>query len=415
MTTTQMPVDAGEVRALAPDDPVRLLANLQAAAAALLAADPAEWCLEELQNAIPALHRLANQTDAVQMKVLASFDARGGAQIAGHRSTGDWLAKATGLSPSHAGWQVHTARALRDHLPASATALADGDITVDHVRAIRGARRELGDIFDVCEEQIAAFARTHCVRDLRGFLDLLIQNYAPDRHDQKLENDRDRRRADLSPGLEGWWHLSGFLDPATGAALAAALEIYAAPTGPDDARSAGNRTADALAEIATRALDTVDRPTGLGHITLTMTPEQLTSGMGVAWPTGMLASHTDIRTASCSAKVTYVVGIPVDGVHWKPLAVGFAERYATKAQRAALAVRDGSGCVHPGCTVPAHRCIAHHIRHWDAGGPTDLSNLVLICVFHHRRVHHGRLSIVRTPDGRCTTTTNRAPPLPDPG
>ena len=95
------------------------------------------------------------------------------------------------------------------------------------------------------------------------------------------------------------------------------------------------------------------------------------------WPSGLLASRTDVHTTACSAKVTYVVGIPTDPIHWQPLAVGFAQRYATKAQRAALAVRDGSGCVYPGCTVPAHRCIAHHIRPWDDRGPTDLTNLVL--------------------------------------
>jgi hypothetical protein len=214
----------------------------------------------------------------------------------------------------------------------------------------------------------------------------------------------------LSNGLDGWWHLDGFLDPSSGAALAAALDIYAHPAGPDDTRTAANRTVDALAEIATRALDTTDRPTGLGHITLTVTPEQLTSGLGVRWPSGLLASRTDLRTASCSAHLTYVVGIPVDAVHWQPLAVGFAARYATKAQRAALAARDGNTCVHPDCTVPAHRCIAHHIRHWDQGGPTDLENLVLVCVYHHRRIHHGRLHIVQTAEGRYTTSTNRAPP-----
>ena len=146
-----------------------------------------------------------------------------------------------------------------------------------------------------------------------------------------------------------------------------------------------------------------------------MTPDQLTTGLGVRWPSGLLASRTDVHTTACSAKVTYVVGIPTDPIHWQPLAVGFAQRYATKAQRAALAVRDGSGCVYPGCTVPAHRCIAHHIRPWDDRGPTDLTNLVLVCHFHHRTVHHGKLAITRTPTGRYTATpTNRAPPIGGP-
>ena len=90
------------------------------------------------------------------------------------------------------------------------------------------------------------------------------------------------------------------------------------------------------------------------------------------WPSGLLMSRVEVAEHTCTAKVTLVVGLTTDQVHWQPLAVGFAQRYATKAQRAALAVRDGNGCIHPGCIVPAHRCIAHHIRPWAAGGPTDL-------------------------------------------
>jgi hypothetical protein len=34
-------------------------------------------------------------------------------------------------------------------------------------------------------------------------------------------------------------------------------------------------------------------------------------------------------------------------------------------------------------------CDAHHVRHWVDGGPTDLSNLVLLCRHHHRTLHAG--------------------------
>jgi hypothetical protein len=33
-------------------------------------------------------------------------------------------------------------------------------------------------------------------------------------------------------------------------------------------------------------------------------------------------------------------------------------------------------------------CEAHHIWWWRFGGPTDLDNLVLLCSYHHRTVHH---------------------------
>ena len=39
----------------------------------------------------------------------------------------------------------------------------------------------------------------------------------------------------------------------------------------------------------------------------------------------------------------------------------------------------------PGCGVRHGQ--GHHVRHWAHGGPTTLSNLVLLCRRHHRAVH----------------------------
>jgi len=54
--------------------------------------------------------------------------------------------------------------------------------------------------------------------------------------------------------------------------------------------------------------------------------------------------------------------------------------------------------------------VAHHIRPWDQAGSTDLQNLVLVCRYHHPRIHLGRLRITWV-DGYATTTeADRAPP-----
>ncbi|HEX9885681.1 MAG TPA: HNH endonuclease signature motif containing protein, partial [Longimicrobiales bacterium] len=44
---------------------------------------------------------------------------------------------------------------------------------------------------------------------------------------------------------------------------------------------------------------------------------------------------------------------------------------------------------------------AHHIRHWADGGPTRLDNLVLLCRFHHRKVHEDGFGVALV-DGRAT-------------
>jgi 3-oxoacyl-(acyl-carrier-protein) synthase len=68
------------------------------------------------------------------------------------------------------------------------------------------------------------------------------------------------------------------------------------------------------------------------------------------------------------------------------LDVGRATRTVSAAQWKALVARDRH-CTAPGCTRPPSHCDAHHIQHWDQGGPTDIANLRLLCWHHHRQEH----------------------------
>lgn len=58
--------------------------------------------------------------------------------------------------------------------------------------------------------------------------------------------------------------------------------------------------------------------------------------------------------------------------------------------RRALQARD-RGCRFPGCG--SRFTDAHHIVHWADGGATELRNLVLLCLRHHRAVHEGGMQI----------------------
>lgn len=80
-----------------------------------------------------------------------------------------------------------------------------------------------------------------------------------------------------------------------------------------------------------------------------------------------------------------------------PLDIGRRTRTIPPALRRALQARD-KGCVFPGCTHK-HFVDGHHLVHWANGGATKLSNLVLLCRFHHRAVHEGGLHIERCDDG----------------
>jgi hypothetical protein len=122
-------------------------------------------------------------------------------------------------------------------------------------------------------------------------------------------------------------------------------------------------------------------------------------GGGTATPPGELGwggpiSAEAVRRISCDAGVSRVITDPAS----VPLDLGRETRTVTVGQWAALVVRD-RGCAFPGCTRPSEWCIAHHILHWADGGPTNLDNLVLLCGFHHRRVHHHGWDIEIAADG----------------
>jgi hypothetical protein len=55
----------------------------------------------------------------------------------------------------------------------------------------------------------------------------------------------------------------------------------------------------------------------------------------------------------------------------------------------------------------------HHVRHWAQGGPTTLTNLVLLCRRHHRAVHEDGYQVARGPDGTLEFRRPDGRPLPE--
>ena len=102
---------------------------------------------------------------------------------------------------------------------------------------------------------------------------------------------------------------------------------------------------------------------------------------------GPLLSDDDRRYLLCDA--TCEVWFERDG---QPLGAGRETRTISRRLRRALEYRDRGTCVVPGCgaTRGLH---AHHLIHWEDGGPTELWNLVLVCPFHHRAHHRGVITL----------------------
>jgi hypothetical protein len=428
------------------------LGRLAAAVEALAAQDLDALPDGEAAARVLALRRLVDRLEGQWLRELAGVDGRGAAgadQGTRADSTAGWLrGRLRAGYPQASGW-VRTARALfRGPLGGSGRALAAGELSVAHAAVLAAGTADLPPATAAEAEPVLlqAAGRLDPPR-LRQVIAHLRDVADPQGAQPRGQRQHARRGLWLSATLAGMVALDGVLDPEAGETLLAALEPLARPASADDQRSGAQRRADALAELARRALEggrlpqtggvrpqvtvTVDLASLLGH-------PALPGGEG-GW-TGPLPTQTARRLA-CDAALTRVLvsrhpaGDPHDGgghaghhptgtagdlaarlraamtllpaalggAPTQPLEVGRATRVVSPAQRTALAVRDG-GCRFPGCDRPPAWCDAHHLRHWVHGGPTDLGNLVLLCRAHHRAVHEGGQRLHLHPDHRRQPT-----------
>jgi hypothetical protein len=111
---------------------------------------------------------------------------------------------------------------------------------------------------------------------------------------------------------------------------------------------------------------------------------------------GPLLSDAERRYLTCDA--TAEVWFHRDG---QAIGAGRTTRLINRRLRRALEHRHRM-CAVPGCgaTRGLH---AHHIRHWEDGGATELSNLVLVCPYHHRLHHRGVITITGPADNLTVT------------
>jgi hypothetical protein len=84
--------------------------------------------------------------------------------------------------------------------------------------------------------------------------------------------------------------------------------------------------------------------------------------------------------------------------------LGRALRLPNAALRRKLELEQPEGCAWHGCDRPVAWTEAHHIQHWADGGPTTAENLILLCRFHHGRIHTPGWSVEKTGPGQAIIT-----------
>ncbi|MDP9794584.1 hypothetical protein J2S43_003096 [Catenuloplanes nepalensis] len=375
--------------------------------AAKLASAPL-WPLtdDEIVDALRAAHRLEQAAAALQARLVQQATARRLPQAQGHRNIAGWLRATLLLDPQPARQLCESASAMAR--PTVQQAVLDGRLDLRQAVAVAATCDAIptdlagldeigpGDIDDIVARaestQIDMAGRLPAYQ-LRRVGERILAFVAPEiaeRADERALAQQEARAhahrgLTLSLPVDGLVRLSGLLGTEDAATVQAAIQPLCSPA-PGDDRTPAQRRADALTEVCRLALRTGELPADGGEppqLAVTVAYQPLTRALGAAGTdTGQRLSAETVRRIACDARVLPVVL----GTAGQVLDVGRTRRLATGSLRRALAVRD-RGCAFPDCDRPPRWTDAHHITPWTAGGTTDLSNLVLLCRHHHRRIH----------------------------
>ena len=154
-----------------------------------------------------------------------------------------------------------------------------------------------------------------------------------------------------------------------------------------DDRTGGEKRADILRGILVQVAQDPRTPSMGGMpptVMVHVSAADLLAGVGVGWIDGV--------DGPISMKT---INQMVDNGGFRPiffggtgavLALGNKARCFTPMQRKAITARDG-GCIIPGCTCPPQWTEVHHVVPWQNGGPTNVTNGVLLCWRHHHGIN----------------------------
>jgi len=362
--------------------------------------------VESLEDQLTTLYAQITIATHQWLQLLARFDACESAEKTGFLSTAHWLNYRCGIALGAAREKVRVARALTE-LPAISDAFGAARISYSKVRALtrtatQGNEKNLLDI---------------AVHATASQLEQILRDYR--RSTRSGSNTRHEEAESLQYYFDDYGDLvfKGCLPAAEGALLIKALEqvMDQAPdteptsrltTESDRIAAKRARALTELAELGMEAIRDTDIASDTRARTSTPSAERYQIHLHVKAVTASMTS----AGAACgdTAEIIPILdegpAIPIETLDRlscdasliqhttdarnNPLDVGRKTRTIPPAIRRVLQTRD-RGCRFPGCT---HRRFVdgHHIRHWSQGGATKLSNLVLLCRYHHRLIHeHG--------------------------
>ncbi|HEY5151699.1 MAG TPA: DUF222 domain-containing protein [Mycobacterium sp.] len=357
---------------------------------------------QRLEVLFEELAELAGQRNAIDgriVEIVAELDRDELCGSTGARSVVGLVAWKLGSSSANA-HTISTVAGRLAEFPRCAQGMREGRLSLDQVGVI-AARAGAGS-----DEHYAQLAAVATVNQLRTAVKL------EPRPDPDPRPDPQPSISKTSDEQFMWWRIK--LPHAEAAKVEAALASHrdalvtewkqACDTGDRASQSAPPMPGDVEAFLrlveAGWDAEATRRPHG-AHTTVVVHVD--VAQRAAALHLGPLLTDAERRYLSCDASCE--VWFERAG---QPIGAGRTTRTVSRRLRRALEHRHRS-CAVPGCgaTRGLH---AHHIRHWEDGGPTELANLVLLCPYHHRAHHRGVITITG-PAEDLTVTDSCGRPL----
>src|SRR5216683_3313289 len=347
--------------------------------------------------------------EAVFASGVRRFDKSGEFAADGAVSVIAWLRWKCKLSGGAAAERVEVARQL-EKLPQTEAAFANGDVGYQHVAALARTAEHVGAAAVRKEEaSLLQAARTMDPGQFTAVAKSFEHRVDAAGALAEANHAYQRRYLHIGEPIDGLVRLDGLLDAEGGATLRAALQGFMKPV-KDDARSYGQRSADALMELCRQGSGSKRNGAGPRPQLIIRASVDTLAGIPGA-PAGELEGGGAVPAETVQRHACDSAIIRIAGQSELDHELNHASRTLPASTRRALESRDRH-CVFPGCTRPPIWCDGHHLVWWTRGGATALPNLALMCRPHHRMVHEEGWRLDRRKDGRFTAIPPPRPVMP---
>jgi len=300
------------------------------------------------------------------LKLLAAYDDCGGWIAHGATSCAVWWADVSGIARNTAREHLRVARAL-DSLPQLDSAMADGRLSYAKAKVISRYADES------CVDELIELAEDVPAGNLGIHLALWQKRNAGDEAISQAQHDARSLSWRVDP--DGMFSFTYRARPTDGATLAASIDAQVMRSRAPAGASLAQLRADALVEVLSSG-----RSAGaevVVHVT-----NDAKGGLVAALLDGTPVPKPQLGEILCEATIRALL----HDCEGRPIDASPKRRGPTTRQLRLLEARDRC-CRFPGCTAQVF-LHAHHLRHREDGGPTIIANLVSLCSFHHRLIHH---------------------------